>query len=221
MAELCARQGRLGEAIRIYQRLLEQDPPAEKVERWTERMRALERAHTHAPEVEREPAPPGARAPDPFGGDEEITQVNATVPEPEPAPVPVPAPVAATPPPPPPPRSKPARTPVHQLPLVITQPVRSGQVFYARRNDLIVLGSVNSGGQVVADGNIHVYGALRGRAIAGAQGAAEARIFCQKLEAELLAISGIYLVYDDIPAAHVGKAAQISLRGDACVIGPL
>ncbi|HEY0713348.1 MAG TPA: septum site-determining protein MinC, partial [Polyangia bacterium] len=102
-----------------------------------------------------------------------------------------------------------------------TQPVRSGQVVYAAKNDLIVLGPVNSGGQVVADGNIHIYGALRGRAIAGAQGATDARIFCQKLEAELLAISGIYLIWDDIPRSHLGKPAQVSLRGDACQISSL
>ena len=109
----------------------------------------------------------------------------------------------------------------HRLPMVISQPVRSGQVVYAPKNDLIVLGSVNPGGQVVADGNIHIYGALRGRAIAGAQGAADARIFCQRLEAELLAISGIYLIWDDIPKASLGKAMQVALQGQVCVISPL
>jgi hypothetical protein len=214
MAELYARQGRLGEAIRIYQRLLEKSPPPEKVTRWTDRCRSLERARAHAPDLTPgplpapapRPAPPpvaAAAAPVPeFRLDEDITQVT-------PAP---PAPVAAPPV---------AVEPAHQLPLVITQPVRSGQVVYARNNDLIVLASVNSGGQVVADGNIHIYGALRGRAMAGAQGASEARIFCQKLEAELLAISGVYLIWDDIPAANMGKPAQIALRGDSCVIAPL
>jgi septum formation inhibitor MinC len=228
MAELHARQGKLGEAIRIYQRLLAGNPPADKVERWTERCRSLERARAHAPDLTlpqlaapvRKPAaaPPAevaavtAVAPGAGLDDRDITVV-------EPAPAAAVTDVAAA-----------AETgpvlaalaePPHQLPMVITQPVRSGQVVYARKNDLIVLASVNPGGQVVADGNIHIYGALRGRAIAGVQGASDARIFCQKLEAELLAISGIYLIWDDIPKATLGKPAQVSLQGQACVVAPL
>jgi septum site-determining protein MinC len=73
----------------------------------------------------------------------------------------------------------------------------------------------------VADGNIHIYGPLRGRAVAGAQGAADARIFCQRLEAELLAINGIYLVWDDIPPEALGRAAQVFVRDGRCFISPL
>jgi septum site-determining protein MinC len=221
MAELYARQGRLGEAIRIYAKLLEKNPPADKVERWTERSRSLERARAYAPDLTpgplpapkpaAKPAPPPSAPPPQPRQEEDITQVTAVPPAHTPA--------AVAPPPPPSPAE--AIEPTHQLPLVITQPVRSGQVVYARHNDLIVLASVNPGGQVVADGNIHIYGALRGRAMAGAQGASDARIFCQKLEAELLAISGVYLIWDDIPTANLGKPAQVALRGESCVIAPL
>ena len=75
--------------------------------------------------------------------------------------------------------------------------------------------------RVVADGNIHVYAPLRGRAMAGAQGCADARVFCQRLEAELIAIDAIYLTFDDIPPACRGRAAQIYLRDGACVVEPL
>ncbi len=110
---------------------------------------------------------------------------------------------------------------VHRLPLLITQPVRSGQVVRAEKNDLIVLGAVNSGAQLVADGNIHVYGPLRGQAIAGAMGCAQARIFCQKLEAELVAINGIYLIHEDIPPEYLGGQAQVFLQDDRCLIDRL
>src|SRR5450432_1834610 len=90
-------------------------------------------------------------------------------------------------------------TAVHSGPVVVTQPVRSGQVVYAQNNDLVVLAPVNPGAQVIADGHVHIYAPLRGRAVAGAQGLLGARIFCQKLEAELVAISGAYLTADDIP----------------------
>jgi septum site-determining protein MinC len=102
--------------------------------------------------------------------------------------------------------------------LVIRQPVRSGQIVHAERSDLVVLAPVNPGGQVVADGHIHVYAPLRGRAVAGAGGSAEARIFCQRLEAEVVAINGVYLAADDMPAGCFGRAAQISLREGICVI---
>jgi septum site-determining protein MinC len=84
-----------------------------------------------------------------------------------------------------------------------------------------VLAPVNPGGQVVADGNVHIYAALRGRAVAGAQGANEARIFCQKLEAELLAINGIYLVWEDLPPELRGRAAQMFLRDGQVVVAAL
>jgi len=105
--------------------------------------------------------------------------------------------------------------------MVVRHPVRSGQVIYAERSDLVVLGPVNPGGEVLADGHIHLYGTLRGRAIAGAQGYAGAQIFCQKLEAELVAVGGAYVLSDDIPADRRGRPSQILLADGECRIGPL
>jgi septum site-determining protein MinC len=109
----------------------------------------------------------------------------------------------------------------HAGPVVVRQPVRSGQVIYAQRNDLVVLAPVNPGAQVIADGHVHIYAPLRGRAVAGAQGLMGARIFCQKLEAELVAISGAYVMAEEIPSERRGKPAQIFLDGGECRIIPL
>jgi septum site-determining protein MinC len=109
----------------------------------------------------------------------------------------------------------------HAGPMVITQPVRSGQVIYAQNADLVVLAPVNPGAQVIADGHIHIYATLRGRAVAGVQGLLGARIFCQRLEAELVAISGAYITADDIPEARRGRPAQIHLEGGECRIAAL
>ena len=106
-------------------------------------------------------------------------------------------------------------------PLVIRQPVRGGQVIYAQRADLVVLAPVNPGAEVIADGNVHIYATLRGRAIAGAQGFAGAHIFCQRLEAELLAVGGAYVLADDIPAERHGLPAQIYLDQGECRISAL
>ena len=94
---------------------------------------------------------------------------------------------------------------------LITQPVRSGTQIYARGADLVVTAPVSPGAEIMADGNIHVYGALRGRALAGASGDAEARIFCSRLEAELVSIAGHYLVSDQLPPEQRGSAVQIAL----------
>jgi septum site-determining protein MinC len=99
--------------------------------------------------------------------------------------------------------------------------VRGGQVIYAQNNDLVVLAPVNPGAQVIADGHVHIYAPLRGRAVAGAQGLLGARIFCQKLEAELVAISGAYVMADEIPAERRGKPAQIYLEAGECRIASL
>ena len=115
----------------------------------------------------------------------------------------------------------PRPAPAHAGPLVVKQPVRSGQVIYAQNADLVVLAPVNPGAQVIADGHIHVYAPLRGRAIAGVQGLLGARIFCQRLEAELVAISGAYLTADDIPADVRGHAAQVYFDDGECRIIPL
>jgi septum site-determining protein MinC len=94
---------------------------------------------------------------------------------------------------------------------LVTQPVRSGSQIYARGADLVVTAPVSPGAEIMADGNIHVYAALRGRALAGASGDAEARIFCSRLEAELVSIAGHYLVSDQLPPEQRGLAVQIAL----------
>ena len=105
--------------------------------------------------------------------------------------------------------------------MVLRTPVRSGQVVYAEGGDIIVMASVNSGGELIADGHIHVYGALRGRALAGAHGDVDARIFCTNLQADLVSIAGTYLRADELPEDHRGKPAQVFLRDDALVISSL
>ena len=99
--------------------------------------------------------------------------------------------------------------------------VRSGQSIFHADGDVTILGSVSSGAEVIAGGSIHVYGALRGRAIAGASGNAGARIYCRKLEAELLAIDGLYRTADEMPPELRGRAAQIRLEGDAIKLAPI
>jgi len=94
---------------------------------------------------------------------------------------------------------------------LVAQPVRSGQRVYATGGDLSVIGPVSSGAELLADGNIHVYGPLRGRAMAGLNGDAEARIFCQALEAELVSVAGRYRVSERIPDALQGIPVQIFL----------
>lgn len=111
----------------------------------------------------------------------------------------------------------PARRPTK----VVAQPVRSGQRIYAKGADLVVIGAVNAGAEVIADGNVHVYGSLRGRALAGAGGDVEARIFCQSLEAELVSIAGTYRVIEDLPAVLRGKPAQVYVSGNNLVMVPL
>lgn len=98
--------------------------------------------------------------------------------------------------------------------LIQTAPVRSGQQLYADGRDLTVLTAVGAGAEVIADGSIHVYGPLRGRALAGAQGHERARIFCREFHAELVAIAGHYKVLDDIPAQLHGKPVQVWLERD-------
>jgi septum site-determining protein MinC len=102
--------------------------------------------------------------------------------------------------------------------LLVTQPVRSGTQIYARGTDLVVTAPVSPGAEIMADGNIHVYAALRGRALAGASGDVEARIFCSRLEAELVSIAGHYLVSDQIPPEQRGLAVQIALADDRLTI---
>ena len=98
--------------------------------------------------------------------------------------------------------------------LLHTQMVRSGQRLYARHRDLIVSAVVASGAEVMADGCVHVYGALRGRAIAGAREDASARIFCQEFHAELVSIAGVFRIFETIPPDLRGKPVQVWLDGD-------
>ena len=122
----------------------------------------------------------------------------------------------------------PAPTPAAQLSgagsptLVIEGPLRSGQRVYAREADLIVMGVVSQGAEVIADGNIHVYGPLRGKAMAGARGDTQARIFTTWLDAELVAVAGVYRVIDaTLPATLHRKPAMVFLKDQALRLEPL
>lgn len=99
--------------------------------------------------------------------------------------------------------------------------VRSGQQIYAEQRDLTVLTTVGAGAEVIADGSVHIYGALRGRALAGAQGNEKARIFCREFHAELVAVAGHYKVLEDIPKELHGKAVQVWLEHNQLKIAAL
>jgi septum site-determining protein MinC len=105
--------------------------------------------------------------------------------------------------------------------MMLTAPIRSGQQIYAEQRDLTVLGTVGAGAEVIADGSIHIYGALRGRALAGARDNDKARIFCREFHGELVAIAGHYKVMEDIPAELRGKAVQIWLDNEHIHIAAL
>ena len=135
-----------------------------------------------------------------------------------------PATAAATPPPAAPARAEPARPELARTEparavlaapgepgMMVSVPIRSGQQIYAEQRDLTVLTTVGAGAEVISDGSIHIYGALRGRALAGARDNEKARIFCREFHAELVAIAGHYKVMEDIPADLRGKAVQIWL----------
>jgi septum site-determining protein MinC len=130
----------------------------------------------------------------------------APTPAPAPAPTPAPATMAA---------------PVENPSLTVTSPIRGGQVVYAQRTDMVVLSAVNPGAQVIADGHIHVYGRLMGRALAGAHGRADARVFCHSLEAELVSVAGEFITAEDIPAKLRGKPAQIFVEHGSVRVLPL
>lgn len=134
----------------------------------------------------------------PSGARERPVEPEPEVKKPEPAPVPVPEPEPAI---------KPTK--------IITTPVRGGQQIYAQGGDLVVVSSVSPGAELLADGNIHVYGAMRGRALAGIKGNTRARIFCQQLTAEMVSIAGQYKVSEDLRRDPLwGAGVQISLSGD-------
>jgi len=107
-------------------------------------------------------------------------------------------------------------------PMIVERPLRSGQQVYAHDRDLVVLSLVSYGAEVIADGHIHVYAPLRGRAIAGAKGNKEARIFSTAMEAQLLAIAGVYRTTDvALPSTVVGRVAMVRLAGDSLLVEPL
>lgn len=101
---------------------------------------------------------------------------------------------------------------------LITKPVRSGQQIYARGGDLVIATSVSEGAEVLADGHIHVYGALRGRALAGASGDTQARIFCRRFEPDLVAIAGCYKVADAMDEGVRSRTVQVRLDDDNLMI---
>jgi septum site-determining protein MinC len=103
--------------------------------------------------------------------------------------------------------------PVDSSAMVVDKPVRSGQQIYAKGRDLVVLAPVGQGAELIADGNIHIYAPLRGRALAGVMGNERARIFCKELRAELVSVAGLYRVSEDLPENLLGVAAQIRLNG--------
>lgn len=124
--------------------------------------------------------------------------------QPEPRPTPRPVTPAQT----------PAEEPASASQRLVTRPVRSGQRVYAPGGDLSVIAPVSHGAELMADGNIHVYGPLRGRAMAGMKGDTSARIFCQDLQAELLSVAGHYRISENIPDEVKGVPVQIFLDGD-------
>jgi septum site-determining protein MinC len=128
------------------------------------------------------------------------------------------APAMASPPPAveAPPAEAPARPPAGpaRSSLLIAEPVRSGQRIHAQGCDLVVTATVNPGAEIIADGNIHVYGALRGRAVAGAADDQDARIFALTFDPELVAIAGFYAIRENLGEAPKGRAVQVRLHGE-------
>ena len=129
-----------------------------------------------------------------------------------PTPAPVSAPAAAP---------APAATAQEPSSLLLESPVRSGQSVIFPQGDVTVLGSVASGAEIIAGGSIHIYGTLRGRALAGSAGNPRARIFCHRAEAELLAIDGFYRTADDMEPSLRSQPIQAWLQGDVMLIAPL
>lgn len=103
----------------------------------------------------------------------------------------------------------------------IDTPIRSGQRIYAKNSDLIIASHVSAGAELIADGNIHIYGMMRGRALAGASGNTDTHIFCTHLHAELVSVAGEYRLSDEIPADYYGKAVRLNLINGALFFQPL
>ncbi len=195
MAELSARQGRVADAVAIYRHLLLGAEANERTEKWRVRLAELEAGVTSAAA----PSAPAQTA----GAPAQTASAPAQT-----ASAPAHAEVAEA---------------TGQRPsLIIREPVRSGQVIYAEGRDLIVVAPVHAGAQLLADGNIHVYGPLKGRAVAGAHGLRDAELFCLALEAELVGVDTGYLLSDDIPAALRSGPARIFLTANGtCTVAAL
>ena len=115
-----------------------------------------------------------------------------------------------------------SRTESHTPPMIVDTPVRSGQRIYARGGDLVLTAVVNTGAEVIADGSIHVYAPLRGRALAGASGNTNARIFALSMEADLVSIAGVYRTFDEgLPKEMAGKTVQIRLKDERLDMSPM
>lgn len=114
-----------------------------------------------------------------------------------------------------------AKAPPRPRNRLITRPVRSGQQLYAAEGDLVIVAPVSAGSELLADGCIHVYGPLRGRALAGVNGDTAARIFCQSLEAELVAIAGRYRTSEDLDPNLKGRPVEIRLEADRLTVSPI
>ena len=114
-----------------------------------------------------------------------------------------------------------ADAPQVQPSLLIEEPVRSGQSIVFAEGDVTVIGSVASGAEIAAGGSIHIYGTLRGRAVAGLGGNRDARILCRRMNAELIAIDGYYMTAEDMPAELIGKSTQTRLDDETLLLLPL
>jgi len=133
-----------------------------------------------------------------------VSAVKAASQQPTPVPAPAPGPAPA-----------PATDEIVAIPaLMHHRPVRSGQRIYARHRDLVVTSAVGAGAEVMADGCVHVYGTLRGRAMAGVRGEVSARVFCHQFHAELVSVAGVFRVFETIPPELAGKPVQAWLDGD-------
>lgn len=101
---------------------------------------------------------------------------------------------------------------------IIDVPIRSGQQVYAKKRDLVIVSNVSSGAEIIADGNVHIYGTMKGRVLAGASGNEESQIFCSNLYPELVSIGGYYWLTDQIPKKFLGKSARFCLKNKALIV---
>ncbi len=197
MAELSARQGRTADAVAIYRQLVRGAEPDGAKAGATDpsALERLARWRARLAQLEKGPGPAAAPAPTPPPASLRVHGAPAVVA-------------------PPAPRDRPS--------LFVRETVRSGQLLYAEGRDLVVLAPVNPGAQLLADGHIHVYSSLKGRAIAGARGRRDAQVFCLALDAELVGVDIGYVTNEDIPADLRGGPARVFLNEQGlCTIAAL